>query len=192
MSGIQTVKARMTGIAPSIMHNGQMCDPLNKFAKALKEISGKRKKSDADYEEMARIEFMAGLYVNHDGEPFWPAENLLGMLIAAAKKSKDGPRAKSGINILVEHPLEYKGPKDPVAMFADDNFRSTMAVRVGQARIMRTRPIFRDWAMLVEVAVDTDIVNPQTVMEWLSVAGAQVGLSDFRPRYGRFEVASAA
>lgn len=188
MSGMQTVKAKLVGIAPSIMHNGQMCDPLNKFAKMLKEISGKRKKSDADHEEMSRIEFMAGLYVNADGKPFWPAENLLAMLIAAAKKVKDGPRAKSGINILNDHPLLYKGPTDPVEMFADDRFRLVMAVRVGQARIMRTRPIFRDWSMLIQVDVDTDIVNPQTVLEWLAIAGAQIGLSDYRPRYGRFEV----
>ena len=40
-----------------IMHNGQTADPLNPFSKAMKEISGKRKKTDTDYEAMANIEF---------------------------------------------------------------------------------------------------------------------------------------
>ena len=30
----------------------------------LKSVSGKRKKTEADHEEMARIEFVAGLYMN--------------------------------------------------------------------------------------------------------------------------------
>ena len=33
------------GTAPLVMHNGQTADPLNKYAKMLKAISGKRKKT---------------------------------------------------------------------------------------------------------------------------------------------------
>jgi hypothetical protein len=32
------------GTAPLVMHNGQTADPLNKYAKMLKGVSGKRKK----------------------------------------------------------------------------------------------------------------------------------------------------
>jgi hypothetical protein len=52
---------------------------------------------------------------------------------------------------------------------------------------MRTRPIFATWA--VDVAVDymDDVVTRDQVIDAMGIAGLQVGLGDFRPRYGRFE-----
>ena len=64
-----------------IMHNGQTCDPMNKFARAIKEISGKRKKTDEDYAEMGRLEWIAGLYVNEEGKLIIPADVLDSALI---------------------------------------------------------------------------------------------------------------
>jgi hypothetical protein len=79
----QTLTYKLTSSAPLIMHNGQTADPLNKWSKSLKQISSKRMKTDADYEEMARIEFMAGLYLGKDG-PVVPA-NLIDALILSTK-----------------------------------------------------------------------------------------------------------
>jgi hypothetical protein len=39
----------IVGTAPLLMHNGQTADPLNKYAKMLKSVSGKRKKTEADH-----------------------------------------------------------------------------------------------------------------------------------------------
>ena len=38
-----------------IMHNGRTSNPLDPFTKAMKEISGKRKKTDADLEALSKI-----------------------------------------------------------------------------------------------------------------------------------------
>jgi hypothetical protein len=38
----KTLTYKLTSSAPLIMHNGQTADPLNKWAKALKQISSKR------------------------------------------------------------------------------------------------------------------------------------------------------
>ena len=48
----KSVKLKFVGVSPLLMHNSQTVDPTNKFARALKEISGKRKKVDADYENL--------------------------------------------------------------------------------------------------------------------------------------------
>lgn len=50
-----------------LMHNGQLADPSNEWARAIKEISGKRAKTAADYEEMARLEWLGSLYLNQHG-----------------------------------------------------------------------------------------------------------------------------
>ena len=42
-----TLTYKITGDAPLIMHNGDLANPLSKAAKALKQVTGKKKKTDA-------------------------------------------------------------------------------------------------------------------------------------------------
>jgi hypothetical protein len=179
----------LTGTAPCVMHNGQLSDPLNKYSRAIKEITGKRKKTDADHEETARLEWIGSLYVNEKGQVVWPSENIVSMLSAAARKRKEGQQAKSAILCDGDFVLEYPGAKKDVnELWKDENFRLRVSVRVSQARVMRTRPIFRNWKLTTTVQYDPDLVNKKTVMEWFEIAGQQIGLSDWRPKFGRFVV----
>ena len=84
------MRYRLQSSAPLLMHNGQTANPLHPLAKKLKQVSSKRTKTDADYEEMARIEFLAGLYMAEDG-PVLPEHVIDAMLIAAAKKRQGRP-----------------------------------------------------------------------------------------------------
>ncbi len=182
----QTLNYQIRSSAPLIMHNGQMANPLNKFAKSLKQISSKRAKTDADYEEMARIEFLASLYMSPDG-PVIPAFVIDATLINAAKKSKEGIAAKSGAFCLDHAQLEYNGPRAADALWADESFRHVALVRVANARVARTRPVFASWSAVVSVNIETSIVNPARVDDWFAIAGTQVGLMDWRPQHGRFQ-----
>jgi hypothetical protein len=56
---------------------------------------------------------------------------------------------------------------------------------------MRTRPIFPEWELEFTVEYSPDLVQRDRLEEWVEVAGRQIGLSDWRPNYGRFEVVSA-
>lgn len=181
----QTLRYRLTSSAPLLMHNGQTADPLNKFAKSLKKISSKRAKTEADYEEMARIEFLAGLYMSPDG-PVIPSYVIDSMLVNAAKKNKEGMVAKSAVFCANHASLEYDGPRDADTLWKDEGFRHVAIVRVGMARVARTRPTFRQWSCVVELEVETTLVNPERVDEWMHIAGAQVGVGDWRPQHGRF------
>jgi len=106
----QEVTYKLTSSAPLLMHNGQTADPTNKWAKALKQVSSKRVKTDADYEEMARIEFLASLYMDANG-PILPPNMIDAMIVNAAKKSKEGQVAKSGCFCLNVARLDYDGPR---------------------------------------------------------------------------------
>jgi len=185
---MQVLNVRLTGTAGSIPHNGQMSNPMNQFAKALKVISGKRKKTDEDFIAMAKIEFMGSLYLTADGKPGWPGENIEAMLNEAARKSKEGKITKMAIFVDGVCPLIYKGPTDPEKLWDDEQFRIVASVKVQTSRVMRTRPIFRQWELVVPIQYDETLCDESSILKWCEVAGQQVGLSDWRPRYGRFTV----
>ena len=167
------------------MHNGQLADPLIHIAKTMKRVSGKRNKTDADFEELARLEFLGSLYL-HAGEPCIPGVLIEATMTEAARKMKRGQQAKAGILSERSFPLEYGGPRNPDALWADERFRLVAGVKVQRNRIMRTRPIFHDWAAEISVDFLPDQLNRSEVEEMVRVAGKVVGLGDWRPKFGRF------
>lgn len=183
----QPVTYKLTSSAPLLQHNGQTADPLNKWSKLLKSISGKRNKTDADHEEMAHIEFLAALYMNAEG-PIIPNTLLEATIINGAKKMKEGQVSKSGCFCLDHARLEYDGPRTAEELWTDERFRFAAAVRVGQARVMRMRPRFDEWAATITLQIEDSLVNVAQADRWLQIAGTQIGLGDWRPQFGRFTV----
>lgn len=181
----KSVRYRLVGDAPLIMHNGQTADPLNEYYKRKARISRKSKKTDADHEEIAQIEMEAGLYVDTVG-PYIPSDNIDAMLVAAAKKSKEGTLAKSGIYTKDKAYVEYDGPKDVISLVSDHRFRFSRLVCINRHRVPCTRPWFQQWAATVEVMFEDTLVNVENVDRWIAVASTQIGIGDWRPKYGRF------
>lgn len=182
----KTLTYELTSVCPMIMHNGQTADPLNKFSKALKQISSKRLKTDSDLEEMARIEFMAGLYMGKNG-PVIPSPNIDATLLNGAKKSKEGVTAKSSVFCLAHAELIYEGPRDANGLWQSESFHFSRIVKVGTARVVRMRPIFNEWRAIIKINVETSLINESRLVDWWNAAGTTVGLGDWRPQYGRFE-----
>lgn len=185
--GYSNVKLKLNGVSPLIVHSGVLADPLNQFSKAIKAISGKRKKVDADFVEMARLEFLGGLYLKEQ-RPCVPSYALEAMMINAAKKVKSGTDFRSGI-VIDDNPfIEYDGPSNPDELWADSNFRIVAGVKVGKARVMRTRPIFPKWSIEFDVTYINQLLNKRDIVDVATIAGWQVGLCEWRPKYGRFTV----
>lgn len=187
------VRLTLTGTAPLLMHNIRLANPLDPIARAMKEVSSKRKKTDEDLLQLARLEFEGGLYVAEEIGPYLPGVNVEKCLVEGARITKQGKQVERGVFVTDnECPLLYKGPRSADELWADDSFRSTMAVKVGQSRVMRTRPIFHQWALEATAEVDPALLNLDGLQAIAVDAGAMVGLGDFRPRYGRFEAAVEA
>lgn len=187
MSGYESVKLKITGVSPLLMHNGQLADPLNKWSKLMKEVSAKRKKVDADLEEMARLEFFGGLYLK-GGEPCIPGELWEAVIVAGAKKSKMGMQAKAAVLVPDDPALIYDGSRSPQGLWDDERFRLRVGVRVGTSRVMRTRPMFQEWGCDLTVKYLSDMLNEKDVIDFLRIAGIQCGIGDWRPRFGRYTV----
>lgn len=157
----------------------------------MSEITSKRKKVDADYEELARLEFMGGLYIGEDMHPIIPGYVMEATLIGkggAARKERLGKEAAAALFVVNDFPLIYEGPKTPKELWADKQFVFQALVTIQRAKIKRTRPIFREWAANILVEFNDNLLDGEQVKRWVEVAGEQVGLMDWRPRFGRFEV----
>jgi len=151
----------------------------------MKRVSGKRAKTDADFEELARLEFLGGLYL-HNGEPCLPGEVIEAALVEAARKMRRGQQAKAGILSNENFPIEYDGPRTANELWADERFRLTVGVKVQKNKVMRTRPIFREWASEISVDFMPGQLNRAEVEEMVRTAGTIVGIGDWRPKFGRF------
>ena len=97
---MESITFKIRGTAPMLHHNSQLADPLNPHARALKKISGKRKKTDEDYADMARVEMLGGLYWTEAAGLHVPGENIEACIIGAAKFKKLGTTFKRSAQVV--------------------------------------------------------------------------------------------
>lgn len=177
----------LTSAAPLLMHSSRLANPLDPATKALKKVTGKQKKTDDDHEEIARLEHAASLYWDDDAGPYLPSDNIWRCLYDAAKKSKMGPRIKEGIVFPEEvNPISYTGPRTIDGLWKDGNHRLVVSAKVGMQRVMRCRPMFREWKADAEGILDPNVLDLADLITIADTAGVVIGIGDWRPRYGRF------
>jgi hypothetical protein len=184
------MELRLTGTQPLIMHNVQAADPYNPFARAMKELTSKRKKTDSDLGEIDRLKFLSGLYYEPATGPFLPAPNVFRALIEAGTITKSGKKIERGVTFLSRlAPLEYSGPRTPEELWGngDTPFVDRRIVVVNRSRIPGVRPIFPEWAASFEIEIDPDIID-RDEFEAITVRAGRVGVGDFRRFYGKFAV----
>ncbi len=184
---VNTIKVRLNGCRPLLMHSGRLSDPLDPIARDLAKITGKRLKTAADHEEVARIEWFGGLWLS-EGQPCIPSEAIEASFIAAARARRKARQARAGIMVKVPCLLEYDGPRDPHELWKDRTFQLRRSVRVHNARTIRTRPHFPTWRTEVTVNFLPSLLDRAEVLEIFEIAGAQEGIGDWRPKYGTFTV----
>ena len=181
----QVQQFRLTSVAPLLMHNGQLSDPLNQWSQAIKRITDKRKKTLADLEEVGRLEWYGGLYL-FGGRPVIPREAIKATLLRAAKTLKKGPQVKAGIVVMAHAILAYDGPTAPDELWQDKRFVHRTTKALAGKRVVRTRPIFEVWETEIVIAFNDEVFNPAEVEELVILAGSAIGLLEERPECGRF------
>ena len=177
----------VTGTQPLLMHNSRMANPLDPIVKAVGKITSKRVKTDDDQEELARLDFYGGLYLDPDVGPYLPGENFQRCLLDAARINKLGKSLERAVFIDTDvNPLAYRGPRTADDLWADENFRHIKSVKIRMSRTLRCRPVFREWKCQAHGLLDTTLLNLDDLRSIAENAGTMVGLGDWRPRFGRF------
>jgi hypothetical protein len=147
----------------------------------LKKVSGKRKKTDADLEEMARIEWFGGLYLNEKGQVIVPSEVVEAAMKEAAKRDKKGKAVDKALVCLATSPLEVGTDKPLEKLWEDPKFRLTCGVKIKQNRVMRTRPKFDKWTFDASLKYDEFILEQSDIESFAKNAT----FGDWRPRFGQ-------
>lgn len=187
------VRLTATGTRPLLMHNVQLASPMNRFAQELSRLNRAKpssKRTDEDRLEIARVEWEGGLYFEVGLGPYVPASWVFKSLLEGARSGRRGKKIEGGL-VVVEmvHPLIYRGARDVEGMWANGSgeFVDFRTVRVGQAKVDRCRPVFRDWSFESELMVDPSVLDVDELADIAAISGKLVGLGDYRQQYGRYE-----
>lgn len=171
------VEVELTGVCDMLFHRWN-CEAVAEKAAAAK--GSKAKKSD-------NIE--SYVYRNDDDDICLPGEYVRQSIITAAKFKQD-PRSprKSAMDlfkaaIITLTPLASLGTK----LW---DYEHKCRVQVQRAGITRVRPAIKEgWVATLILMVNLpEYVSPALLHDVLVNAGRLVGVADFRPTYGRFNV----
>tara|TARA_R100001163_G_C5061698_1_gene198640 strand:+ start:1810 stop:2421 length:612 start_codon:yes stop_codon:yes gene_type:complete len=188
---MHTVKFLLSGEF-LMMQNGQLANPRNKYARRMKELMVEKKKKNSDtdaiQDKLSDVEWEGGLYFKEDIGPYLPAEMIRACLIQGAKLSKGGASVKRTCFVLVDAPLQYDGPRDMEGLREDHGFRDERMAVVSMRRVLKTRPVFRDWEAEVEISYIPEAVDPDDIIRYMTDAGLYIGIGTGRSLgFGRFE-----
>lgn len=193
---MKTLKLKVTGIRPLVMHNGLLADPTNPYVIAIKRITskGSKKMTEADHRERDRLEWMGGLYWSDALGVVVPSDNVERCVQEGAKKSRLGKDCQAAVfvtepEIQIMH--DAINGKTREEMLADEAQRFTLrkGVKVQLSRIIRIRPMIpTKWTAAFQLEYDDSIINKANLYQAIVDAGALVGLGDWRPKFGRFTV----
>ena len=184
----KTLQIELRGERPLLMHSSVLADPLHPITRELAGLTGKRDKTVADHEMIARVEWAGGLWLD-EGLPCIPSAAIEAAFVDAAKTRKRGKAAKAGFVCNGSAMLEYDGPKSIDELWAEEKFRLRASVRVnGGSRTTRTRPRFAEWRAVFEAECVRGLIEEDEVIELFKIAGFRIGIGDWRPKFGRFSV----
>lgn len=186
------ITVTLDGKTPLLMHNPQMVDPQFEVNRQIKALTSKRKKTDEDLAQIEKLEWYGGLYVAPNGkgpEVVQPTSKVRKCLINTAKISKLGKTIERALSFAALNvPLVYDGPKDIDKLWADQRFRSRLSVGIGNKRVIRVRPQFSQWKLVLDgVFVEDAGINFDEFERIVELAGVVEGIGDNRVNgYGRF------
>jgi hypothetical protein len=186
----RSAQLRLEGEAPLLMHRDTLLDITHPLTRQFRELTGKDSKQRTMDDEMniARIEWLAGIYHDDDTGPYMPGSSVKAALAGAATRWRKGTTVQRALIVVqTKIPLEYEGPRGLDDLW-EEGFRDMRgAVNSGRnrGRVMRCRPLFEEWALTAEIAYDPQELD-RDVLESIAEFAQVRGIGDFRPDFGTF------
>ncbi len=182
------------GISPIIHHNGAAgLDTRSALSREIAAIAAKRgtNRTTADDERLRELEAQRSLWLDESRAPTIPATAIRAVIEAGARKRKQGTQVRGGLMVLSTS-FQYDQKKYGTGIEKlGRSTQYTVPVVVNRSRILRTRAKFElPWSCTFEVDVDDEQIDLRQLLDWLDIAGRQIGLGDWRPEksgmFGRF------
>lgn len=194
---------RIEGLSPLILHADNI--PWRESIKKWQKDPANKKYSVAGDDRSPAWTWIGCLY-HDDKRVGMPSDNLMTLIREGAKKCPTGKgnqsfKQMSQSGIIVDEfawAIFVDGKEVPIApvekLINEMDFSQHEALakelgfelfvksaRIGQAKHVRVRPLFRNWSISGTVTVLEELITTEVLTDIFSIAAAQVGLGDWRP-----------
>jgi len=171
---------------------------MDKLTRELNALSkkGRGLKDEEQLEQISRLEFFGGMYLNEEMRPSIPERSIFAVVRGGARKYKEGKTVEAGLIVAKPFfPILYDGPQTWQELYDYENehgerpFVDVRMVGIQRNKVVRTRPCFlTPWAIEIEVEAIVEVLDPTKMLMYLETAGLQLGIGDGRSMgYGRFQ-----
>jgi hypothetical protein len=173
------VELTIRGEADLLFHRWN-CEAVEAKSKAAKGSAAKKTDNIESY-----------VYRNDQGEICLPGEYLRQAVIAAAKFRQDPRSPRKSAQDLVKAAVVSLTPLASLGVTEWD-YEHRCRVQVQRNGVTRVRPALRaGWQASFVLMVNLpEYVSQEMLLGLLTDAGRLIGVGDFRPTYGRFQVVS--
>ncbi len=165
------------GSADLLFHRWN-CDAIAEKAAAKKGSAAKKSDDLESY-----------VYRNDKGELAVPGEYLRMAIIGAAKFRQDPRSPRKSAMDLFKAAVVSVTPLATLGVKAWD-YEDRRRVVIQRNAVTRTRPAMKaGWVLKIQLQVNLpEYVSPSLLNEVIAQAGKLIGIGDFRPTFGRFQV----
>jgi len=199
LPGASTMTFHITGTTPLLMSNVRGADKLDPAVKELDALTSRKKAktiSDAEFEaEKSRMQFHIAIYWSEEHGVILPGHNLFrSFMEGASALGRLGTKLDGAVvDFTNECPISPWAEKFDSAedLFNDGQCTHRVPVKIGQAMVTKTRPMFSQWETHFSLSFLEDQIDPDQVYQAAILAGTLKGVGDGRKRgygKGRFNV----
>lgn len=170
-------EVQIQGSADLLFHRWN-CDAVAEKAAAKKGSAAKKSDDLESY-----------VYRNDKGELAIPGEYLRMAIIGAAKFRQDPRSPRKSAMDLFKAAVVSVSPLASLGVKSWD-YEDRRRVVIQRSAITRTRPAMKaGWVVKIQLQVNLpEYVSPTLLNEVIQQAGKLIGIGDFRPTFGRFQV----
>jgi hypothetical protein len=186
--GYQRATLLLTGTSPLLMNSGEF-DRDSETYRTYYLLGKKKSKSLDDEQRLRELEWTLRIYLDDEAGPYIPGKNVKELLRSAATKWRKGEEIKRSL-VVIDYriPLLYDGPRTVTELWeAGFKYEAMVAnAGAGSGRVVRCRPKFDGWSLVVELAYDPEDLDFD-FLEMVVERSKKYGLGDYRPEFGSFE-----
>ena len=169
------VKVKVRGIADYLQHK-----------RPFEEDNSRQKSGEVDYSKEAEI----SVYKDEELGCYIPSKQLRASLVKGATNFKVKGRMGKTYKDMINATVEVEPDKISLGKKTFD-YTHQEYVKIQRNQILRNRPAFKKgWEAEFNLMVLDDQMQKDILKEIIDYAGKFIGIGDWRPHFGRFEVVS--
>lgn len=173
----------LVGLTPLIVHRWSEKSKKEMLDKQMKKASGAKKAKNPEQD------FKDSLYVNDDGEYYFPTIGFKACAVSACRQVADLAMTQARQLFFVEG-------EQAIIKGSEPQMREDTVKLNGKTSDLRYRGEFTNWYTELLITHDKNAISTEQIINLFNIGGFSVGVGEWRPersgQFGRFKVATEA